>query len=124
MHRIASVTMGLVSRGTALASATHLKQERRFKRFIIFLKKCALDKDPVLSKFSRNWQNAIMLVFVHSFRCNEHGKKTKSNLLAGTFKSTIGDVAKTSRENFRRDPTRDSNKKRFSLIPTVICGYK
>ena len=65
-----------------------------------------------------------MLAFAHSIRCNEHGKTTKSTLLSGTVKSTISDVAKTCRENFSRDPTRDANNKIFGSIPTVICGYK
>ena len=65
-----------------------------------------------------------MLDFAQYIRFNEHGKTTKSTLLIGTLKSTIVDVAKTSRENFRRDPTQDANSKIFSSIATVILEYK
>ena len=121
---MASVTAGLISRETSLVSPTHSNQECRFKRLVRFLKKCGLEKDPFLTEFSRSHKNTIILAFALSIRCNGYGKTTKSNLLAGTIKSPIGDVAKTIMENFRRDPKRNTNNKIFSSIPTFIRGYK
>ena len=122
MYLMYSVTTGLVARGTSFASDTHFNQECWCKRFVRFFKKCGLEKDPLLTKFSISQQNAIMLDFAQLIRCNEHGKTTKSTLLVGTFKAAIGYVAKTFRENFRKDPIRDAKNKRFSSIPTVIRG--
>ena len=120
MNLLASVTRGLVARDTARASATHSDQNVQFKRFVIFLNKYGLGKDPLITKFRRSHHNGIMLALAHSIRCNEHGKITKYTKLAGTVKATIGDLSKTFREEFRRDPKRDANNKRFSLITTFI----
>ena len=54
MNTMDSVTAGLVASDTSLASAMHYKQEVRFKRFIRFLKKYGLEKDPFLTNFSRS----------------------------------------------------------------------
>ena len=92
--------------------------------FVIFLKKFVLEKEPFLANFRRSQNNEIMFASAHLIRCNEHGKTTKSTLLTGTVKSTTGDVAKTLRENLRRDSTCDANQNRLSSITTVIRGYK
>ena len=59
---MASVTAGLISRETSLVSPTHSNQECRFKRLVRFLKKCGLEKDPFLTKFSISQNNTIMLL--------------------------------------------------------------
>ena len=97
MHHVDSVAVGIVSRDTSLASATHSNQKVRFKSFVRFLNKCCLEKDPFLTNFVRSHHNVVVLAFAHSIRCNEHGKTTKYTLLAVTLKDAIGDVVK----NFR-----------------------
>ena len=105
MHIMASVTAGLFSIDTALASSTHSNKKVGFNSFVRFLNKCGFEKDPLLTKFSRSQKNTITLDFAHSIRFNEHFKTTKSALISGTVKPTIGDVKNTFRENFRRDTT-------------------
>ena len=46
MHLMASVTDGMVSRDTDLASSTNYKQKGRFKRFVRFLRNMDLRRTP------------------------------------------------------------------------------
>ena len=121
---MADLNAAEVARERAVTGKTHDHEHRSWSRWTKYLESIGIHNDDFLDDFSQPQRTLLIGAFAMALREGRFSGPAYDSLATGTITNTISSVAQTFRENGRRNPSLDDDRKLSILLSRLYRAFR
>ena len=121
---MADLNAAEITRERAVTGKTHDHEHRSWDRWCTYLESIGIHNDQFLDEFSQPQRTLLVGAFAVALREGRFSGSAYDSLATGTITNTISSVAQTFRENGRRNPSLDDDRKLSVLLSRLYRAFR